>query len=514
MKKELPINTTPFIRALPQYAYLDSIINNDKTNLDRLMSLKIIEPKWCEWDFELKEADLKFENNIIHFFRRKHGAVLPGGAYRLVRKEEEFVFNLQYLQYTNRWDGVVFFLDWGKQFVFSDELKWRYKFTIHCCGNLCIEVNDKMKFYQKNIENQALIEWYKIKVGQNKIEVFISPDGLQWKLLHQEQIQELGSNNKMISGFYCKLSDNQYYKWLCNNFIQIKYEPESGNIGYMGLLNRDYKNHAIHPFIKFSYDKKNMILHWGLWNYIMVNINSARYLEIWMDEYYIEGTEAYQRQSHIHESLIYGYNDETETVRLLTIYRGKPKSIEVSVEMISMAWQKATENGAIIKTFEFSPDERGFYELDTKHIYEQLCDYLSGWNVSLDNKYIAEKEDGVFGIDIYNAILASDESKENFLDDKREAYFLKEHKECMCLRIEYLYEAGVLSAGEYHDLRTPVLEILNISKIILNLVLKNQIIDELFLQERIWRYLQILEENERKCYSTLISILCKKLDAV
>lgn len=509
MKKKLMINTNPFVRALAQYAFVDAIINNGNTNNEIVCSLDIqgINPK--EWTYIIENGNIDIKENTIAVTRMSYGTKHLGGWYKYIEYENEIVFNVKYMQYVNRWDRIIMFLNGHRNFLLNEKLNWNFKLSIHCCGNLRIDVDEKIVFYRSNKENKDIESWYKVKICNSNIEIYVSVDGIKWKLLHIcEEVWHIG-DDKLIGGFYIHLFDNQYFKWLCNNFIQIRYRKGEGDkIGYPGLMNRDWKNYAIHPLVRFGYDKREIVLKYGMWEYIKNNIDSNRYLEIWLNEYYIDGLVAYKKSTYFHESLIYGYDEEDRSIQMLSIYNGKLKALNVSIEALVFAWSEPVECCAIIRTLEYSPDENG-YELDVTHICKELQNYLQGRNSTEDYMYIAQKEEGAFGLKIYDEILNTDIGQREFLSDFRIAYMIKEHKECMKFRIDYLREKKILTSSEHLEMDSIMQNILKMSKTMLSLVIKNAVLEKAQIQNRIWNILRNIQEQEQKGYTYLLTTLKK-----
>lgn len=366
-----------------------------------------------------------------------------------------------------------------------------------------------MVFCRYNNENKVIKSWYKVKISNSNIEVYVSDEGITWEILHICKKVWDTDMDRLIGGFYLNLFDNQYYKWICNNFIQLRYRKgERDRIGYPGLMNRDWRNYSIHPLVRFGYEKREIILKHGLWEYVIDSINSNRYLEIWLNEYYIEGLKAYKRYSFFHESLIYGYDEENGRIHMLSLYGGKIKDIAVSIDNLVSAWSEPKECCAVIRSLEYSPDENG-YELDITHIGNELRNYLLGTNSTEDYMYIAQKEEGVFGLKIYDDILNTDIGNKEFLSDIRISYFIKEHKKCMKFRIDYLYEKDILSSAEYLRINSTIGNILKMAGIVLSLVLKNLIVPKVQLQNKIWDYLRNIKEQEQECYVYLLNVLKK-----
>ncbi len=512
MKKKLMINTQPFIRVLPQYAFVDTIINNANTNQETVCSLEIqpVNPK--EWTYMIENGSVDIKENTITVTRMSYGAKPLGGWYKDIDGENEIIFHVKYMQYVNRWDRIIMFLDAHQDFSLDEKLNWHFKLSIHCCGNLRIDVDEKVVFYRSNEENRDIESWYKVKRKNANVEIYVSTDGISWELLYIcENVWQTG-DDKLTGGFYIHLFDNQYFKWLCNNFIQIRYRKGEGDrIGYPGLMNRDWRNYAIHPLVRFGYEKREIVLRYGIWEYIKNSIDSNRYLEIWMNEYYIEGLMAYKKRAYFHESLIYGYDEENMSISMLSTYNGKIKDLDVAVEALVAAWSEPADRCAVIRSFEYSPDGNG-YQLDIVHIYKELQNYLQGRNSTEEYKYIAEKEEGVFGLKVYDDILDTDIGRREFLLDVRISYLLKEHKECMKLRIDYLYSKEMLFSLEYSKINNIMQSILKMSKVVLSLVLKNKITEKNQIHDRIWEYIKRMKEQEQECYTYLLNALKRHIE--
>lgn len=505
MKKELPINGEPFIRALPQYAFLDAILNHHDTNADEICRMEIEGFQAGEWHFTQHCADIRTEEETIHVYREGLGIESTAVWYRNMQKSSEIVFCLAYMQYTNRWDRVTFFINGHTDFLQDDEQPADYKLIVHCCGDLRVDVGKSTVFYKSNRESKEIPKWYRITAEDGRIALYVSWEGQKWELLHEEIVEV--SLTKKKQGFCVCLCENQYFKWICNNFQLIRYERDAGEIiNYTGLLRRDWKNCAVHPLVRFSYDKGEMIKQRGLWEYVTESIRYNRYLEIWLNEYFIEGTAAYHSYFYNHESLIYGYEETGKKIKMMSLYNGKPVLIEAPIDMIETAWYHACENNAEIKGFELAPDEGG-YELDLVHIYGQVQDYLSGRDCSEDYQYLAQKEKGIFGMPIYGEILNHEQDRKKFLEDVRAAYSIKEHKECMRFRFRYLHEGGILPDEEYQMLMEQADEAVATADILLHMVLKNKMVNRTEIKEKIWEYLERLKKCDRKCCRFFLHIL-------
>ncbi len=510
MKTELLIESNPNIRVFPQYAFLDAIINNSNTNIDKICSIYISGNTCFNWKYQSLNAEVVVTSEGINIYRKMHGVKPSGGFYCECKDFEEIVFNIQYMQYTNIWDKITFFYDTEDSVLFSDDDFCNYEFSIHCCGDWRVDVKGKNVYYRINRYDSGFPKWYKIRKHKDEMQLYYSFEGRKWVGINKSITLDLQGEKTKV-GFHIHLYENQYQKWVCNNFIQIKFDKNGSKpIDYIGLMNRDWKNYSINPLVKFSYDKQDVIKQRGLWNYIVENICSGRYLEIWLNEYYIEGLKAFHKYKFIHESLIYGFNEKDKKISLMSFKEGKPVLITAPMDTIELAWENAYDNNHIIQSFEFFPDGNG-YNVDIEHICKLLRDYLDGRNSSHDFRYIAQEDRGIFGHKIYDEILNDNNNKKIFLEDMRIAFLFKEHKECMLLRIKFLYEYGALSEEEYPYLMEEMDIIVKKADLILNLVIKNSFKCTDRIQDRIWNYISDLCESEEKCYQVIIRELEKYL---
>ncbi len=506
MRMELAIEGKPNIRVFPQYAFLDAITNNETTNREKICSIYIGNASDYKWKYDYLEAKIEIISDVISIYRKGYGVKPIGGIFCECDDFEEMIFNIEYMQYTNIWDKIVFFYDTRNSSMFSDDDFCTYEFSIHCCGDWRVDASGKNIYYKINRNEGEIPKWYKIRKQANRIQLYYSSNDMVWVEINDATLEDFGDRNAKL-GFYIHLYENQYQKWVCNNFIQIKYDKREGKpIDYVGLMNRDWKNYAINPLVKFSYDKRKLIRWRGLWSYIVDNIRCGRYLEIWLNEYYIEGLDAYKKYSYVHESLIYGFDEMNRIISLMSFKEGKPILIKAPIDTIEMAWNNAPENNHIVHTFEFGPDGKG-YEIDIDYICNMIKDYLEGRNSSKDFQYIAEIESGFFGKTVYTEILSDADNRKRFLKDVRIAYLFKEHKECMRFRIDFLYEYGALNAEVYFELKEGMENIVKNANIVLALVIKNRLAASEQIQNCIWGHINALSALEDKYYHILLKEL-------
>lgn len=496
---KLPINEKPFIRTYADFMFLDTIINNYATNDSCISIVSFPENKISSLNYSFRNAEYKIDGNDISIIRNRYDidsrkAIWFENDPYLV----DIVFQIKYQQYTNSWDSVLFFIDENltdEKLDFYPEL--RFVIGRYCNGMIYIFTNGEYVYIPDNTE----VEFFRIRKENSVIYFYVSYDSKDWIEIYHEEYQT--SEKLKIGSIFCQ-QNNQYFKWLCNNFIMLKFNKNhQSRIDYVDFIERDSSIFTVHPFVKFSYEKTDIIdnVYGDLWNYIVQSIKNGKYIQLILDENYIPGTEAYNKREFYHESLIYGFEDEKKTVFTMIVYGGKPKLLEIDYKFIKEAW-----SGADTITFEFKPSINS-YELDIVNIYERISAYYSGYNTTEAYKHLTECDSGSFGINIYDILLNDKESQELLLQDIRISFMIREHKKCMQVRMEYLTEWGLFPEIYETIIGNYIGKIVDTSEIILALIMKYQRLENRSICERVVEKIKVLKRLETECYRLVLSIL-------
>ena len=214
----------------------------------------------------------------------------------------------------------------------------------------------------------------------------------------------------------------------------------------------------------------------------------------------LPGSKYYQKEYYVHENLVYGFDKSRNSVWLINICNGKPTKLEVSAKVLEQAWI-----GTQLIGFRYDP-EQNFYALDICHIYDEICDYLSGRNPTEDYSHLAEVDQGVFGIQIYDELLQNPVSLDVLMQDIRVSYLIMEHKKCMQLRFAYFHELGLISESDYRILAEEIKMICDVAEKIMMLVLKNSMGQDERNITGIKEKLCALRGMEMHCYRRFLHI--------
>jgi hypothetical protein len=238
-------------------------------------------------------------------------------------------------------------------------------------------------------------------------------------------------------------------QWFSTNYIQLRYYPKTNWLNFYRL--ELYNGFEYCPLLDFQM-LKNEFLKTNQINIIDLVINCIKngyYIWLYIDEYY-DPNRMYFNYSHvIHESLLYGYNLNTNCFYSAGFNQQKNYSFsEISFSDFSRAFN-ATADHLPIKILK--PNEKAICEFDIKNVKDVLNDYINSENTSRRNELINNiTSDCVYGLDIYKYLKLYFESllDNGNLSDIRMLHILWEHKKCMLLRIKYLSKNEHLNNSE------------------------------------------------------------------
>lgn len=501
---EFPISEHPFIRLYPEYLFTDAIINCSQTTDPCLATISISPFDHTQWILYEINSIVDVSENTVHMIRKGfdiESTKALSRPFSIVNDCAEYHILQQ--QYTNRWDCVAFFVDKDCTVdKINDYPQMTFVIGRYSNGDCFILANGDYQWIEKPIDNTY--QHFRICSKNGFLSVEAAEDLSEWNMLYQSEQPLFSLDDIVTTGCISCQENNQYFKWIANNYIQYKFNPEEpAPANYIDFIKRDYKSYSVHPFIKFTTDKQDLIqsVYNGIWNYVLTRLHYGYYIQLYLNEYYIPGSDSYQERYYLHENLFYGYNEESETVSIIHISLGKPVKREITKETLLQAY-----TGMPAVCMEYDPDCDP-YELDIFHIYTRLNDYLDGRNSSEDHVYLSETEKGICGIDIYQSFLHDSAGRSVFFSDIRVSYMLYEHKQCMKQRFAYLYEMGIIPDSIYCTMKQELVELCKNAYQVMMLVIKNLRSDHANVIALIEQNLLKMQQTERKCYQRFLSLL-------
>jgi hypothetical protein len=502
-KKVLPIGEDPFIRPYAEYVFYDSIMNNPYRTGKTVAQIEVSDFDKAEWSFYPNEDLFSLGGNRLEVFKNED-LNSDTRICRPLHSRDCLEFGVDYQQYSNRWDDIHFFVST------KDDVENCIKdlFSFARVGGEIIKVDFKgqASFISYNKYSGRPYRWLKAVVNEGKVLCEASVDRADWDTLYEAEIA-LEDGKEYVCGINFDFSDSQYYKWIFNNFIQLRFAPtETVKLIYTDLVRRDFRIYTVNPVIKCSTVKRKMLdeLNIDLVDFICSSIDNDRYIEFWLNEKYLHGQDEFGVKDFDHESLVYGYNKAEKTFNLISIKGGKPRYHEASFSSVLESYKKSGSYNDFLYSFEYNPTDSP-YEYDFPHIFARFEDYLIGENPTEEYAHVLPKESGEFGVDLYDAILNDEDNVKIFLEDKKLPYLFSEHKKVMLERIKFLNREGFFSREDSERILKLAEEIYIDGQLVISFALKNIATPSEAIQKKIWKYMKEAKEKEIQCYKAIIN---------
>lgn len=182
--------------------------------------------------------------------------------------------------------------------------------------------------------------------------------------------------------------------------------------------------------------------------FIRDQIDEGFYIHLMADEYFLPHTPFYGKVHNPHAILVFGYDDQTETLETLGFNRTRDYAVSrVAYSAFEEAFRwidPAKHRSYRVELFEYN--QEGSYEFDIDAVVDQLRAYLDSVNSSGHYRMLRSPIEGVFGMATYELLRAyliylCDHPMSW---DRRHLFTLWEHKRCMLNRLSYLAAHGYL----------------------------------------------------------------------
>lgn len=241
-------------------------------------------------------------------------------------------------------------------------------------------------------------------------------------------------------------------------------------------------------------------------------IDKKKYICLFIDEFYLDGTWCYMREHYNHEIMIYGYDENKR--RLYCAYYGEDWHYslrEVKYESFINSFYSNYLNRDLpfIIYSHHNKWFRPYYAIDPQFIKYTLKRYVTGENFLYDRRHINPlygNQMNKYGINIYDDAKRYyiNRQKSNKYVDLRPFYIIYENKIVMMKRIYFLYEEHILKNKDYI---TEYRNIVTISRRVLNLVIKYNVDIKKNTQELNKRIISDIEKIEKIEKDFLIKII-------
>ncbi len=510
MRIELPVNFNPDIYTYSYYGYNHAIISADERIGNLAARFKIYDYADKKWDCTTKCIINKDNGEFEFISDNPYQCDLNGCIYRELLQKDYIHVLLEFQEYTVPWGAVNLFIADEQKDIMDDE-KYFCRFGYYNWNGLYLMGNNTPQIISSSCNKMPI--HLLLHRNKNLVEAYAGENEKKLKRVGKFHLPSF-SGGTLKMGVQIKLNDNSYYNWFFSNFIQIScniYNKDRVLDYYYGVQ-KDWQWNTVHYFLNYSKYDIGVVKKYGYINFVIDCIRQGRYIELMVDQYYLENRDEYHTGHHFHQNLIYGY-DKKRKMFLLVGYtnHGKITKAEISFrDFRYMLSRKCVVKEVTVIEYQQDGYRYWFHEED---VFQMLYEYLEGINSSVHLAHIVPKTKRIYGIKVYDEFL-TEEGKKVFLNDRRIAHLLYEHKCCMIKRLQFLNHKQVISqqiAAEYEKLYG---EIRNKMLNIRNLVIRNQMAGDVSVQDLIFIQLnevknsekQILEEFLNKSYKNGVCI--------
>lgn len=508
MRKVLPVTNKPYIMTYSYYAYPQSILGSDFYIGKVAAEIEMPDYHKYDWISDHGNLTLYEEGEKIRFEAEEFNTDMYYALCRDVAEIDEIEITIYYQQYSQPWGAINLFLADNLIEEINQDDKYLCRIGYFPNKGVYLRVNNLEQ--ELNMQYMKFPIRIKLKKLKESIQFFVFDK--EWKNVSEFTMDANKESNLKI-GVQVKLNDNAYYNWLFMNHIQLSLDKYDDNckLCYFYGITKNWEYYTVNYFIDYNVIDLYEYQKFGvdILSFVKMNLDRGKYIEMFLNQYYIEGRDEYQKVEFYHQTLIYGYDDEMETLFIMGY------SSNGNIIVTEYSYKNFLDNNirgyamshmAVMKYYQ----DGHTYEFSLKYCAEMLKQYLEGINSSIYYSNLVPADNRIYGIRLYDE-LNSDRGIKIITRDRRITHLLYEHKVCMKDRIRFLYIRRILNEEQYRELDGKMDEITHIALNLRNLALKYAIAQNDLLVMKMKEKIIMLRDLERTCLSLLYQLMEQKL---
>ncbi|EPR14071.1 hypothetical protein [Ruminiclostridium papyrosolvens] len=246
------------------------------------------------------------------------------------------------------------------------------------------------------------------------------------------------------------LTDDSLYSWFYQHFVQLyTLTDDNGNLWVDYLEHRDFYRDVAENKI---YDYKRLSEEKDIVEFIINKINQGCYVIIFVDEYYLPKKLSYMSNHFLHQLMVYGYSNQTETLMTIAFNeKGVFTSNEYTYKILNQAYELGKENyqsspvWVLNETAEIIKPKNNIetYNFKLDLFLEELKIYLSGdgnYSMIRPNNLETNGRQASFNFKVHDELILhlNDLIQGKNTMDFRYMHLMFEHKSIMHKRLEYI----------------------------------------------------------------------------
>ena len=490
---ELPICITPEVRTYSYYALPLCIIMAEERIGKRIAEFEICETDQNNWtSIGMKKEGTYWKYESEDAYNRS----CNGCIYRPLPHNEGYVhIKIKFQQESEPWAAINVFLTDDEENVLLGDEKYICRFGNFIHDGVSLYYSGKKEQMKERLDGKQ--GDFVLSMSKGKLECFFG-EGKQIKKIAEK---EINADKQLYIGVQVRHEENSFYPWLFSNFIQINCDlnSEHRRLEFYNFYKKeqfDLPNH----FLDYSYLNSSDVLHYGGTNVLKWELSQRRYIEMKLDQYYLFGREEYHCVHHLHQNLLYGYDDKKK-IFMSAGYENSGKLHTYTVSYSDMMAILKQNINLVIKVITYHQGFR-FYRFVPEYIQEVCTDYLEERDAEQSMQCFLPAERRVYGMGIYRE-LKTGQGMDLLIADRRLSYLLYEHKVIMEKRIEYMWDEKLLNQNLYKKLKPLAEKARTTAFNLVHLMQKYRFRPDKREDGLIKQMLSELEENDRKLMQIL-----------
>ncbi len=526
----LPIETNPYIKAFTYHSYPLSILGSNRYCGEKKAEISITEADKSKWQYYTNNVSVNNNNENDYIISgNKYSDNVEARIYREADIEDELIVRINYIQYTQPYGYVSLFLSNSE--VFSSDFK-----NTECYHQIGIyNKGDVFSGGYQKIEKCESVSctdsgyYIKLERKNDSVDYWISFDEEEWILIAKNTLQDYDDEQKLYIGVHLFLGENQFNNWLFTNYIQLygrNVFTTEYFIDYYVTPEKDGNFYTVHSLLDYCNLDKSVLIESNadIIQFTKSNLNKGKYVEFYLNEYYIEGREAYKKYIFYHANLIYGCDE-------IGVYiLGYDKGGYINTRRLEYAdFLKSIDNTMNkIHVYSFAPLE-AYFKLNINTIKSMLYEYWKGINTNSRIDFILPESEKVnnsidtnpnesrfsklpqfanlYGMKIYDLFLNNEIMFGYLLKDSRIPFIIYEHKKIMKDRVLFLQQKKHIRAEHIEKVLIDTDTLLEKAVMFLNICLKYRMKPSDKNKIRLKEILEELKALEENYYPKIIDSL-------
>ncbi len=498
MKKELGINLESVMTSYSYYAFPQCIMTAEDKIGSRVVEFEVIDPVCSDWKCvgNITCADGKNLWRVIS--EDKYRRECNGCIYREMNPEDYICIRVDFQQYSEPWGAVNLFITDNADDILLGDNEYRCRFGHFVYDGVSLYIDGEWQ----SLPKKKLQTPYQLVLSRQGKQIGVYAGEEQAECLAVKKIR-VEEKRKLYIGVQVRHEENSYYPWLFSNFIQLNgnvYNQDRKLEFHYGL-SKHWDYNILHYFFDTNRYTAGDILKMGGIKYVKNCLDEGKYMETKLDQYYIEEREEYHSFHHLHQNLVYGYDDRKKILSVAG-YDKSGKLVKTAIRYRDFRQSLNCNKDILFQVITYQQDGYHF-RFNGNYVKGMIREYLDGINSSEKMQHIVPRMKRSYGMKIYEDLM-SDRGIEVLISDRRVAHVLWEHKKCMVERIEYLVEIGILEENTGQDLAGEMQCICELVYDMKQILLKYQMRPDKKDDEKIRKYLQQICGRERECLERLI----------